>query len=179
MHQPSSNQEAARSLQKWINRTLMISGLLSLVLSFIIPGISVLLLLLVIIVCLMVCGILNWRDKLHLGPYISGILLGLLVIWCVALVGFYGPHTKSVGEFGAGMGTRVVNKDLGTALGDSLLEPQVYAAALFGYDCNGLWGSNCSNAPFYAAVVMDYVILMAGAVGGNLLVRSIQEERSN
>ena len=165
--QLDDRQRSANLLIKRTNIVLLIGGILLLPLSFVILGVPLLLFFLLIVICSFTVAIQSRLCKLHAGKYAASILVGLIIVWGIALVGFYGPNTSLGNEFEIGRGTYVLDKNLGTALKSTLLQADTFsAAALFGYHCSD---TNCSNSPWYKAILTDYVILTLGVVMGNAL----------
>jgi hypothetical protein len=175
---PSETQrEATHKLLRQVNITLLVGGVLSVPVTIFLAGMPLSFVVLFLILCILVVAIRSWLFSLQLGSFVLGIFCSLVVVWVIALIGFYGPNAEIGGEFRAGRGTYVSDKHVGTAIESSMLFPSTFTSALFGEDCGGdsMTGPNCSVVPVYLALTFDYAVLAIGVVFGNLLVKRLSE----
>jgi hypothetical protein len=161
-------QEKTRALLRRMNMMLLLAGAMSVPLTFLLAGLPLLLIMILLMVCATIAALRSYLHNVRLASYALAIFCSILVVWVISFTGFYGPHTHVGNEFQAGRGTYVIDKRTRTAVVSSVLWPEMFTAAIFGFDCNGYW--NCSNTAWVAGVLTDYVILAGGLVCGNLLV---------
>lgn len=123
----------------------------------------------IIIISVITAFVWNTVHRAGIGALPLSIGVALVIVYTTALFGFYGSNTRAV-DFDSG-GTWVPDKTIGTAISSTVFMPGTFTAALFGFDCNNAYGSNCSETLWFMANGIDLLLIGSGVAVGNILAR--------
>jgi hypothetical protein len=122
---------------------------------------------LAVVITAIFIAMISKRKKLGLGKLSVSMLVSVALLYSLSLTGFF---TMSFVEGGYDNGgTWAPDRSIGTGLLYSL-DTSDFIAALFGYNCNGSYGPNCSGSLYMAGFVISEATLIGGVVIGNVLV---------
>jgi len=166
MKQREDDQRVAKKSVQRINIALLTLGVLSLLAALALThGTALVTTTPLYLVFTLVCSTyLIIRSKWRCWPYALSIVAGIVLVWLVALVGFYKPNQLVLNEAGQ------PDKSINIAVGYILTAPESLTTAMF-FDCNTAHGPGCTPTQNMLGVCIDYAILASGLAVGNLLIK--------
>jgi energy-coupling factor transporter transmembrane protein EcfT len=164
-HQPGTTLQALRRF----NRLFLVVGSLSLLLSLALASTALAisttpLLVLLILVCALIVAVRS-RLPRTLGVYILSVVMGVLLVWGVALWSFYRPNITVLDDR-----TGAPDKSIGSALAYTAVGPEFYTMAAV-FQCDTAQGPECAGLQRVLGVGLDYAILTSGVITGTMLGR--------
>lgn len=122
--------------------------------------------LLLMLACATIVAVQSSRHNWHIGLYALSIVGGVLVLYAIALWGFYRPDLTVINDR-----TYAPDRRLTTGLDYAFVSSEwLTTTALF--RCDTAHGSQCTDVQIFLGVSADYAVLIGSIALGNRFIRN-------